>query len=298
MNKKKTNTKQKKTAYVSLNFTELQLLKDKGSMEHPLMYLLLKKRANFRTGVVKGFNGHKLTYVELAQDMTRPPSQGKAGVIISPQQARGIVGRMAEIGLVSDVSFENGELTMKLPLSPIEYVQEVEINVPEVVIAKTATTSPKFKQGATPKQSNPHSGFPDMDDTPSVLSFSSTNSTKSLSNDSGEGTPSPAVASNVHPHPILEEANPEKSQSQKLTNSFAQLLKQSNFELTNGSLSREAYQRWADGGITIEQVASAIESVVAGVKKLRVGRLLPLDVDNVICAKAKKKSTGRGKVAL
>ena len=158
-----------KTPYVSYNFTELSILDNEASFREAFMYRLLKKKANFKTGVVQGFNGHKISYQELAMAMCRPKSQGQSEDSITRQQARDIIQGLADIGLVTDISTANKELTLTLPHSPMQYEQEVQTTNSTKSTAKIATSTQKSKHGRAEKQVDFHSGFSDIDDEPSVL---------------------------------------------------------------------------------------------------------------------------------
>jgi len=299
MNKNKSITKTQEENshnFISFNFNEVQILRDSASFEEMSLMIILKKRAVFKTGEVKGFKGNKLTYEVLAQDLSRPASQGKPAITISRQRARDIIARLETLGLVSDICTDNDELSLWLPMSPIQQEKKVETRKQEAVIAGNGAKAKRYKQGQASNRAEFHSGFPDMDEDSSVLI--STISTKRSLTTEGEGAPSPFVAGNDYPHPISEEASPKSVHGQQLAKSFEHLLKRADFELTSQPLSRSFYQRWADGGISIEQVESAVKTVVAEWQECPLDRLLPLAVEKLLCANSNKKSTGRGRVSL
>lgn len=315
MNKTDTSTQKKKTAYVSLNFYEIQLLKDHATFEGCLTYLLLKKLANFRTGAVKGFNGHKLTYQELAEGLCRRAYQGKAAITINRAQARDIINRMAAVGLVSNVSTENSELTLTLPLSPIEYEQEVETTNGASVIVPKVPQPKKVTQNQPAQLTDSHSGFPDFYDPISVLSSTKNkNNNTHLSTVAREGTPSPAVASsgNSHPQPILEEsgaakatANNSESENQSSVDSraeekrptaedFESLLKAHKFELTDGGRSRYFYSLWVEARVTLATIEEMVKKCQMDKELKPTTRLLPLMVQEYLT----KPQSQRAKVSL
>ena len=300
MNDKSKSTKKKAVAYISMNMKEFEVLKNSASFEGSLMYMLLKKLANFKTGKVKGFNGHQITYQELANDLTRQPSQGVAAILISRQQARDIINRLVAIGLVSDVASFNGDLTMMLPLSPMKYeveeVEEVEVEtgIRSKSTAKISATKQKFKQQQDEIEADFHSGFDDIDDDTTVLN-NTINNINNLSTYSGKGIPSPAVASNIHPHP-LDGAGAFRNQNP--TQVYESMLKRANFEMTNLPLSKDFYAAWAKAGVGSDEVSDAISRCEEQIESKLVLRKTPLAIHNILEKRIQKKGTGRGRVAI
>lgn len=297
MSNKTESTKKKKTAYLSMNMKEFEVLKNSASFEGALMYVLLKKLGNFKTGKVKGFKGHKITYQELADDLTRQPSQGVAPIVISRQQARDIINRLVAIGLVCDVASVDGDLTMMLPLSPMKYLVdegEVETEFQSGSTVKISATKQKSKQQHAAIEDDFHSGFDDIDDDTSVL-VNKINTNNNLSTHSGEGFPSPAVASNIHPHPLDGAGSFE---NQNPTHIYESLLKRANFAMTELPLSRDFYATWAKAGVRCDEVIDAVRRCEEQIELKLVMRKTPYEVHKILEAKTQMKGTGRGRVSL
>jgi hypothetical protein len=114
-------SKRKKAFYVSLNRLELDLLAEASYEEVTLYITVLKRLANFNTGIIGTFHKEPLTYEALANKLSRPSSQGKPAQSISRDRARDLVARLETRGLVSNVQVLGKSLVMLLPLSPIDY---------------------------------------------------------------------------------------------------------------------------------------------------------------------------------
>lgn len=114
-------SKSKKPFYVSLNRQELDLLAEASYEEVTLYITVLKKLANFKTGVIGTFQKEPLTYEDLGKLLSRPSSQGKPAQAISRDRVRDLVLRLQTRGLVSNAQVLGKSLVMLLPLSPIDY---------------------------------------------------------------------------------------------------------------------------------------------------------------------------------
>lgn len=132
-------SKSKKPFYVSLNRQELDLLAEASYEEVTLYITVLKKLANFKTGVIGTFQKEPLTYEDLAKLLSRPSSQGKPAQAISRDRVRDLVLRLQTRGLVSNAQVLGKSLVMLLPLSPIDYES-----------GEVATPNPKIN--GTPKK--------------------------------------------------------------------------------------------------------------------------------------------------
>lgn len=130
-------SKRKKAFYVSLNRLELDLLAEASYEEVTLYITVLKRLANFNTGIIGTFHKEPLTYEVLANKLSRPSSQGKPAQSISRDRARDLVARLETRGLVSNAQVLGKSLVMLLPLSPIDY-ESGEVATPT---AKAGNTS-------------------------------------------------------------------------------------------------------------------------------------------------------------
>lgn len=104
--------------YISLNREELLRLNN-VSYEAFGLYMRLKEKANFRTGVVGRFFNQKLTYATFAKLMGRPASQGRAAMVFDSTAIKRLLAQLEETGLVVDHAFKDQKLTLCLPLSPL-----------------------------------------------------------------------------------------------------------------------------------------------------------------------------------
>lgn len=104
--------------YFSLNQGETLLLQ-RASFEAIGLYLLLKEKANFKTGEVGTFRKQKLTYAWFARAMDRPASQGRAAQTFDTKAVQRLLAQLAEVGLVADERWEDSRLTLRLPFSPL-----------------------------------------------------------------------------------------------------------------------------------------------------------------------------------
>ena len=108
-----------KTTYLSLNLQgELGVLLQSGSFEEIGLYLILKKLADFKTGMVGSFKSQKLTCRQLAKAMTRPASQGKKEIVFEDKEIWRLLERLHGRGLIRQIDNRDG-LRLCLPLSPI-----------------------------------------------------------------------------------------------------------------------------------------------------------------------------------
>ena len=106
-------------AYISFNRDEWGALQRLGFRER-WAYAQLKWLANFKTGMVGNFRKQRLTYQEIANLVTAPPSQGRGMGNYDDTQAADCVDHLCAVGLlVKHPKRANGGLLFELPLSPI-----------------------------------------------------------------------------------------------------------------------------------------------------------------------------------
>lgn len=115
-----TPAKPKKEVYISLNLDEIAALEKLGFRER-WCYIVLKKRANFKTGKVGEFAKEQFSYTAISGLIKAPPGvQGRGEGRIDDTQARDFILRMEAVGLVSGIGRrKNGGLRFDLPMSPI-----------------------------------------------------------------------------------------------------------------------------------------------------------------------------------
>ncbi len=290
-----------KAVYVSLNLAEYEILMSKASFAEIGMYLILKKMANFKTGEVGSFRQQKLNYEKLAQQLSRPTRNTAPAETFDRGQARNIVARLERIGLVSEIRIANDALKMRLPLSPINPLDEVPPEEPAPALAETAecqheqlVKSPIGPADADFWGDDPFSINTDKNHQYNQYHHQS-HTDDTVSNDDtdmGEGT-SPSAARRIHPQPFFEEG---EGMSAKLTAAqFKEELNTAGFRLLDYDLSKNIMRSWEKMNVDATELRGAIYKMKQDGEDLVPGKL-----DKIIRAirQREKSSTGRGKVAL
>lgn len=113
----------KKQFYLSLNARELAAFEVAGHDEIAL-YLILKKLADFRTGTIGKHPQSKTNCQKLAEKLSRGPTQGKPGQSYDRKQIIRLLDRMQLRGMVIRDPYEDDNLVLSLPLSPMEYEEK------------------------------------------------------------------------------------------------------------------------------------------------------------------------------
>ena len=152
-----------KTTYLSLNLQgELAVLLQSGSFEEIGLYLILKKLADFKTGMVGTFKKQKLTCRQLAEAMTRPASQGKKEIVFEDKEIWRLLERLQGRGLIVEINNQDG-LRLRLPLSPIH-------TPPAGVVNASPLGNPaRLSKSQGQKQAQSHSENPSVSKPLSVL---------------------------------------------------------------------------------------------------------------------------------
>ena len=105
--------------HITFNLDEFAALHKLGFRER-WAYFVLKRHANFKTGVFGEYEKQKSSYQAIA-DLIKPPPgvQGRGEGRIDDTQARDFLQRMEAVGLVSGIGRRyNGGLRFDLPMSP------------------------------------------------------------------------------------------------------------------------------------------------------------------------------------
>lgn len=108
-----------KEVHITFNLDEFAALEKLGFRER-WAYMVLKRIANFHTGVFGEYLNQKYSYQAIA-DLIKPPPgvQGRGEGRIDDTQARDFLQRMEAVGLVSGIGRRrNGGLRFDLPMSP------------------------------------------------------------------------------------------------------------------------------------------------------------------------------------
>lgn len=130
------------TVYFSLNQEELSQI-SRIDHDEAVLYLVLKKLADFKTGKIGEHPKSKTNYEKLAEQMSRPSRQGKSAVAYDRKDIERMLKRMQLYGLVILEPFNGDDLMLTLPMSPMKYGKKVA----------TAETAPgKEVPGKLPQQ--------------------------------------------------------------------------------------------------------------------------------------------------
>lgn len=329
-------SKRKKAFYVSLNRLELDLLAEASYEEVTLYITVLKRLANFNTGIIGTFHKEPLTYEVLANKLSRPSSQGKPAQSISRDRARDLVARLETRGLVSNTQVLGKSLVMLLPLSPIDYdtgevatptakagntskrkrVQtELDENAGNPVLVGVGSLSEDSvsvlnNTGNTEQSNNPLNTPPvnteqldaagdsiDWDSITDDDRWSSQDAEEEISEFFADDNTEGAAAPSI----VCDDIHPcslEKRQAEGLL-TLAEIEKRlgsSGILYHNSTMSRGLYGRWLKAGITREQLVDALDAVVADMTV----KQSPHSVDEMLTARLRGRSggTGRGRVAI
>lgn len=281
----------KKQFYVSLNRLELDLLADASYEEVTLYVTILKRLANFKTGLVGTFQKGALTYEDLAVKLSRSSSQGKPAQTITRDRARDLVLRLESRGLASNVQVLGKTLILLLPLSPIDYDAE---EVPTANAKQNAESGEKKLQTSS-KQNVSNADGMGLEDVLEGACTVLTNTIQShttqyppvLINDSRAGScvsnegepqaeediignifaddntdgayaPSFAQLDEIHPPLEMKAFLEAKTLSAE---AIGKLLRDCGILHSETALSKGLYLRWLRAGVTCEQLECAVEVV-------------------------------------
>lgn len=313
----------KKPFYLSLNRLELDLLADASHEEVTLYVTILKRLANFKTGLVGTFQKEALTYEDLAVKLSRPSSQGKPAQTITRDRARDLVRRLESRGLASNVQVLGKTLILLLPLSPIDYDGEV----PTANAKQSAESGPKNLQ-TRGKQNVSNADGMGLEDVLEGACTVLTNTIQShttqyppvLSNDSqagscvsNEGEPqaediignifaddntegayAPSIAQGDI-HPPLEELKAHLDALPLSAEAIGKFLRGRGVLHAETTLSKGLYMRWLRAGVSCEQLEEAVERVNGDMTVQQT----PHSVDAALSQqRTNLRGSGRGKVAL
>ena len=317
----------KKPFYVSLNRLELDLLADASYEEVTLYVTILKRMANFKTGLIGTFQKEALTYEDLAGQLSRPCSQGKPAQIITRDRARDLVRRLESRGLASNVQVLGKTLILLLPLSPINYDSE-EVPTDN---AKQSKESVEKRLQTSSKQNVSNADGIGLEDVLESASTVLTNTIQShntqspplentdsradswvsnggeaqesediigniFADDNTEGAYAPSIVQMDDIHPPLEwkvkahfDAPPFSAES------IGNFLRGSGILHAETTLSKSLYKRWLRAGVTYEQLEEAVEKVNGDMTVMQT----PHSVDTALSQqRINLRGSGRGRVVL
>lgn len=286
------------TRYISLNFGELDKLQELG-FETQALYLIMKRLADFKTGVLGKFHRQKISYTKLADQLSRPASQGKPAQIFDRSQVSRIIDHMEAAGLVDERSSASGKLTLRLPLSPIT---QAEVATPEA-----AQNKAKVKK-APQNKFLPPAGESllavDCDDpfgSPSVLAPSEPINTFLINTERALKTLAPGARkiADAAAYPPSPGTGGEIEIGATLTiPRIKAILREAGVIYIDTPISKEYYDRWIKHGVSETKLRSEIEVCVA----FDAALVKPGDLDRFLippaCRPVSRLNANRGRVVL
>lgn len=293
----------KKVAYISLNMAELEALMTRASFAEITMYLILKKLANFKNGQVGGFRQQKLNYQKLADLVSRPPRNTAPAETYDRNQARAMVLRLEKIGMLSQISYENEALKMRLHLSPMgDYEEDKALEATPALGEQEKSHQAKERKSLESPvvvDDDDHDPFAISTDFLQYKQYSQSSHTDSTGNsDKGEEpSPSVAVTGNIHPFPSSKNAD---AMSAGLTSEQVfEKLRTEGFRLLDHPVSQSIVNGWLKSGLQeLDLNVSVFKLVTEG------GDLVPGELDKEFRSLQQMRKglkvnrTGRGSVAL
>ena len=241
--------------YLSLNKEELACL-NSLSYEAFGLYMRLKEKANFRTGVVGKLFNQKLTYAGFAKLMDRPPSQGRAALEFDSTAIKRLLAHLEEAGLVAEHVFKDKRLTLRLPLSPLWKDNPELLASTGKLPSGTAADSAKSKAPQGPSQFS-ENGSVMTSKRGSIPFFNSD------SNDHG-GVAASHFLEERDARPAASAPAKSAPRSGYLIDRFEAMIARSGGTRPERPACREAYARWAALGVAERDMEIAICLVTLG----------------------------------
>lgn len=292
------STQPKKTRYISINFDELDKLQQSG-FEAQALYLILKRLADFKTGILGKFHRQKITYATLAEQLSRPSSQGKEARIFDRSQVSRLLDQLEAAGLVDERNSAKERLTLRLPLSPISGAEAATPDAArDKAEAKKMARDEKLPPAGKPLLA---ADFGDPFDNLSVLTPTESINTFFINTDQAPKAPDPgarnsadAAASPPSPH-----MGGEIETGAALTIPRIQvLLREAGVVYIDTPISKEFYDRWIKHGISEAKLRREIEASVA----FNAAPTRPGDLDRFLIPPVNRpvprSNGGRGQVSL
>lgn len=268
--------------YISLNKEELGRLNGL-SYEAFGLYMRLKEKANFRSGVVGRFFNQKLSYAVFAKLMGRPPSQGRAALEFDSTAIKRLLAHLEEVGLVAEHVFKDQRLTLCLPLSPLwKDNPELPANIGKLPGEKPGKSAKaKSLQGSLQA---PQDGSVMTSKRGSIPFFSS------VSNDPG-GVAASHFPKGRDARPAAMAPGKSAPRSGDLVGRFEAMISKSGGAGADRPECRKAYARWASLGVGERELETAICLATLGGEPT----FDPLELDGCFatqCALERVQSTG------
>jgi len=166
-----------------MNEMELKTL-ETAPHEEWVLYLILKKLADFKSGWIGKHPMSKTNCEKLAQKLSRPSSQGRPSVNYDRKDIDRMLTRMQLKGLVVREPFFDDELILQLPMSPIKYEKKDASS--ETATDKDSREKLPRKSNSNPLESLAQSDNQSFNSSPSVLKDINTINTSNTDNAWGD----------------------------------------------------------------------------------------------------------------
>ncbi len=112
--------------HYSFTPTEYDLMTEVTTPDENMLYCILRKFADFKTGLFSHRSTKRVNLSFLADLMTRKSSQGKAKLSYCHTDIRRYLKTLVNIGLVADVAYEGRSLKMRLPMVENRWMESEE----------------------------------------------------------------------------------------------------------------------------------------------------------------------------
>ncbi len=107
--------------YYSFSAQEMGIILSGASGDEGLLYMALKKFADFKTGLMKHHITKRLNFSFLADMLSRDSRQGCEAKVFTHVEIRRLLTRLVALGLVDDMERDGRTLSLRLPLVGGEY---------------------------------------------------------------------------------------------------------------------------------------------------------------------------------
>ncbi len=139
--------------YYSFSAQEFGIILSGASGDEGLLYIALKKFADFKTGLMKHHVAKRLNFSFLANMLSRDSRQGCEARVFTHVEIRRLLNRLVTLGLVDEMEHDGRTLSLRLPLVRGEYGKGK--SVATMLSGKTAAEKPKSSgscsDGSKPK---------------------------------------------------------------------------------------------------------------------------------------------------
>ena len=279
----------KKKRFLKISMEEIETLRTLGLRER-WMYVEFRLLTNFSTGIAGDFGQTRLILEKIADFVAVPESQGRAAQTIDRAEASRIIDRLSAAGLVKEIERrkDNDGMQFRLPLTPVTEpgkLQQTGIQKREKLQQAGGLESPE----------NPDSTriCDDWAEPPSILKYQRNNSTPiniggAEENEAGGGYA--ADTTNANPSP----ENPNPAPQALTLPAIEKRLTAGNFNYVQTPKSLGFYERWIGANIRPEQFERAVRLVEETFELPQT----PDSVDGALREIRKRRTTGRGRVAL